>query len=384
MDKYSILEKHLQYILYEFIIEQTDKFVYIPKLDHSLTLLTDIIHGYQVSSTLLGEGRFGKVIEATTISTQQKCAIKVIHKQKILYLHALEKINNEIRILQKLIQIEHFIQLLDCFHSKEYIWLVFEAGTMNLYEYWKQCNEILLFQDFFHIYKSLLQGVSFLHTHLIAHRDLKLENVIIIESFLPQVKSSTTADFISRFVKIIDFGLSQDEMNLNENKQTNLSCGTVGYFAPENSFDKQIFISPYPTDIWSLGCILLQLLYGEHIFKTYWLSAYFNQSTSKIRCKQVLCFALEESLLQIQNYSKNCIVMIQTTREVLSQLHQLLFKMLQINILQRITIQEILLHELFQEITERICEETYIPVKPTENKKTGSFTKRIFRLSGRG
>ena len=378
------MEKQLQYLLFEFLIEQTDKFKFIPTLDHSIIEHSSHISHYEITSHILGEGRFGRVIEASNVKTNQKCAIKVINKRRILNLKAVFRMNNEIRILQKLTNHEHFIQLFDCFHSNNYFWLVFEAGTMSLYDYWKKENEILSLNQFLNIFGSIIRGILFLHNHDIAHRDLKLDNIVVFNSFLPHIDNgSKTLDSNLTYqqIKIIDFGLSLDETNLDEEGQTNISCGTVGYFAPENVFDSNVLLYPFPTDMWSLGCMLLQLLFGEHLFCSYWLPAYYDKSSSKIRCKEVLCDYLQEALKKINNYSHGCVVMIQTSNDVYIELCRLLFGMLQINVSERFTIQQLLSSVLFESSTERIFDDSFAPVRPTDNhKKTSSFKGRIARI----
>ena len=74
----------------------------------------------------------------------------------------------------------------------------------------------------------------------IIHRDLKLENVLLIENGC------------NNKIKLIDFGLSTFTDNINMFKK----CGTPGYVAPEILADKN-----YGTkaDVFSTGVILYSL-----------------------------------------------------------------------------------------------------------------------------
>lgn len=81
----------------------------------------------------------------------------------------------------------------------------------------------------------------------ILHRDLKLSNILLADTGV---------------VKIIDFGLAVQLLNLEEERET--LCGTPNYIAPEVIKNK-----PYGlmTDLWSLGCILYALLTGTPPFE---------------------------------------------------------------------------------------------------------------------
>jgi serine/threonine protein kinase len=89
------------------------------------------------------------------------------------------------------------------------------------------------------IFAQLLQGLIYVHSKGIAHRDLKLENVLLDENFNIKIADFGTAGFFS--------------------KRGNLRTliGTPGYMAPEISTGKKY--KGVEADIFSLGCILFML-----------------------------------------------------------------------------------------------------------------------------
>lgn len=108
--------------------------------------------------------------------------------------------------------------------------------------------------------KQLLEGLSVLHSHGWAHRDLKPRNILVVRR---------APDWL---VKIGDFGVSKhisDDITI-----LNTTVGTPGYTAPEIlhfiDADDTEGSSGYTTkvDIWSLGCVLYQLLTGQVPFTT--------------------------------------------------------------------------------------------------------------------
>ncbi len=93
------------------------------------------------------------------------------------------------------------------------------------------------------IFQQIIFGLEYLHTHQVAHRDLKPENILLDED---------------NNVKIADFGLSnimRDGIFLYS------SCGSPNYAAPELINDK--FYNGASIDIWSCGVILYALLTGQ-------------------------------------------------------------------------------------------------------------------------
>ncbi|MCB0422506.1 MAG: serine/threonine protein kinase [Bdellovibrionales bacterium] len=101
------------------------------------------------------------------------------------------------------------------------------------------------------IMNQILEGVSAAHSNQILHRDLKPAN-IVVDSQLN--------------VKILDFGVSKDIGSCDENNstQTGEVWGTVDYFSPEILKGMSHSIQ---TDIFSLGVIFYELVWGEKPFK---------------------------------------------------------------------------------------------------------------------
>ena len=143
-------------------------------------------------------------------------------------------------------------------------------------------------------------GVAYFHTHQVSHRDLKPENILLDED---------------NNIKLADFGLSnvmKDGIFLYS------SCGSPNYAAPELINGK--FYNGASIDIWSCGVILYTLLTGCLPFN----EKQTNKLYQKIReCKYILPENISDSA------------------------KDLIFRMLQKNPLDRITIPEIKQHKWF-------------------------------------
>jgi len=104
--------------------------------------------------------------------------------------------------------------------------------------------------------RQLLVGVNHCHERGIAHRDLKLENVLLTGGAYPD----------GGVVKIIDFGLSHQYTQLRDgsfdrSKPLTEMCGSKSYAAPE-VLNGGAGYDGFAADMWSLGVSLFAMLSG--------------------------------------------------------------------------------------------------------------------------
>mmetsp|Transcript_42870 Transcript_42870/g.76915 ORF Transcript_42870/g.76915 Transcript_42870/m.76915 type:complete len:310 (-) Transcript_42870:143-1072(-) len=93
-------------------------------------------------------------------------------------------------------------------------------------------------------------AVAHMHAVGIAHRDIKPENASVRE----------TAEHIT--FKLIDFDVS---IQCKPDQLSDNVCGTFPFAAPEIHLQKRY--RPHPTDVWSLGVMLGEILTGVHLME---------------------------------------------------------------------------------------------------------------------
>ena len=98
------------------------------------------------------------------------------------------------------------------------------------------------------IISQLTDGLAHAHDSYIIHRDIKPQNIMILEDGM---------------VKITDFGIAM-ALNASDLTQTNSVMGSVHYLPPEQASGKG---STIKSDIYSLGILMYEMLAGTMPFK---------------------------------------------------------------------------------------------------------------------
>jgi tRNA A-37 threonylcarbamoyl transferase component Bud32 len=196
----------------------------------------------------LGKGSYAVVKLATHKITKNKYAIKIYSKQSLIDPQKRNTVKNEINILKQ-IDNENIMKLYEVIDTPSNLYLVLEyINGINLLEIIK--NEKFHFikeQRAKKIFLQVVKGISYCHKKNIFHRDIKLENILVL-------KDDT--------IKIIDFGFG---IKCNKDMYQKLFCGTPSYMPPE-IVKKEKYIACY-SDIWSLGVLFYAMLYGIFPFK---------------------------------------------------------------------------------------------------------------------
>jgi len=210
-------------------------------------LFTGNIEEYNFSKSL-GQGAYASVKQATHVPTKKIYAVKTYEKSKLLDPQKKRNVRKEIRIMQKLDH-DKIIKCKEAIDAPRQIHIVMEyVGGLSLHGYIKKHPQRKLpEQEAKRLFKQVLSAVEYCHSKNVAHRDIKLENILLDSN---------------NDVKLIDFGFSTI---MPSDKKVKLFCGTPSYMAPE-IVSRQEY-SGQPADIWALGVLLFVLLCGTFPFK---------------------------------------------------------------------------------------------------------------------
>ena len=182
---------------------------------------------------------------ALHICSGRLVAIKSFNKKKLKSKHAITKIYHEIEILKKL-RHPFISQIYDTFETDTHILIVMEYICGDLLSFIRKRAKLNESSAKI-IFKQVTEGLKYIHSNKIVHRDIKLDNILID---------------LNNTVKICDFGVSR---KLSTGDIMHENCGTPAYIAPEIFQNKGY--EGYACDIWSAGVTLYYMLAGVQPFK---------------------------------------------------------------------------------------------------------------------
>lgn len=217
----------------------------------------DIIGEYFRVKEKSGEGAFSNVYTCIDTRTQQNIIIKVCRSSRCYVEAAVE----EIKTMHKLNKIDYnlhyFVHYYGHFTFKGHTCIIFERLGQSLfsvlqYHHFKPfgVNAIRSFMW------QIVSAVDILHRNDMIHTDLKLENILLKErALIDRDGYDINTGRSSTAVRIIDFGSSDTGSSWHHHLVT-----TRHYRAPEILMGLRW---SYECDIWSLGCILVELAVGK-------------------------------------------------------------------------------------------------------------------------
>jgi len=205
-----------------------------------------ILYRYEILSGL-GKGAFGDVYKAYDHATEKMVALKMIRNEKRF--HRQGKV--EVKVLNMLrdqdTDYSHCcVHMLDYFVFRNHLCITFEMHHNDLYTELKSGGFVGFDTDYVQqITEDTLRCLELLHRNSIVHADLKPENMLMTSSN-------------DRRVKVIDFGSS-----CFKHEKVHTYIQSRYYRSPE----VMLGLGYGPAiDMWSLGCIMVELATGSPIF----------------------------------------------------------------------------------------------------------------------
>ncbi|KAI3362659.1 hypothetical protein L3Q82_001733 [Scortum barcoo] len=225
----------------------------------------------------IGEGQYGKVYTCINVDTGELMAMKEIRFQPNDH-KTIKETADELKIFEGIKHpnlVRYFgVEL----HREEmYIFMEYcDEGTLE------EVSRLGLQEHVIRLYsKQITTAINVLHEHGIVHRDIKGANIFLTSSGL---------------IKLGDFGCS---VKLRNNTHTmpgevNSTLGTAAYMAPEVITRAKGEGHGRAADIWSLGCVLIEMVTGK---------------ASEMLCNIYIKFQFEASLRPWHEYEHNFQIM---------------------------------------------------------------------------
>merc|ERR1712222_205874 len=251
---------------------------------------------YKLTGQSLGEGSYGKVETCVNVFTGIEYAVKII--EKVPGLFSRSKILKEIEIYHLCRGEKNIIQLIEYFEEANCFYLVFEKMLGGPLLDHIQRRVCFTEAEASRIVKDLAGALKHLHAQGIAHRDLKPDNVLCVNSNSPGP------------VKLCDFDLCSAPVSIDTTITPTLlsPVGSLEYMAPEvvdtfliddyDDDDDESICYNKKCDLWSLGVIMYILLCGYAPFAgNCGLDCGWDRGESCTDCQERLFSSIREGRL---------------------------------------------------------------------------------------
>ena len=218
----AVIEKNLKDYLIDRIYLQDDTIT----LDQLTYLIT------------LGSGSYGNVSLVKSAKKNYYYAIKNISNKQILYNQLSSNLELEKSIL---LQIDHpfIVKLVKTLKDEKFIYFLMDyIRGKELFDVIRDIGVLTKSQTLFYG-ASIMLAVRYLHQRKFVYRDIKPENIMVLEN---------------GYIKIIDFGTAK----AIEDK-TETTMGTPHYMAPEMIFGKGY---SFEVDYWAIACCMYEFICG--------------------------------------------------------------------------------------------------------------------------
>jgi eukaryotic-like serine/threonine-protein kinase len=215
---------------------------------NTIAELNDSLIGRYLVEQEIGQGGMATVYLARDVRHDRKVAIKVIHPELAVVLGP-DRFVTEMKVTANL-QHPHILPLFDSGTARGQLFYVMPFVEGETLRDKLTREQQLPIDEAVRLTTEVAGALDYAHRHGVVHRDIKPENILLHDG---------TA-------LVADFGIALAVSNAGGTRltQTGLSLGTPQYMSPEQATGDKVIDGR--TDVYSLGCMMYEMLTGEPPF----------------------------------------------------------------------------------------------------------------------
>lgn len=216
------------------------------------TLSTDMVESASVfyrkpgNESVVGSGTYGQVFKGLNVYTKGLAALKRIRMDNEKDGFPVTAIR-EIKLLQSLRHV-NIVNLQEVMVEKNDCFMVFEYLSHDLTGLLNHPSFVLQPAQKKHLAQQLFEGMDYLHTRGVLHRDIKAANILVSKDGI---------------IKIADFGLARFYAKRHQLDYTNRVI-TIWYRSPELLLGETKYTAA--VDVWSTACVMMEIFTRNAIF----------------------------------------------------------------------------------------------------------------------
>jgi serine/threonine-protein kinase len=204
------------------------------------------LHGRYNLDRELGQGGMAVVFLATDLRHDRKVALKVLRPEIATEIGA-ERFLREIKMAAGLTH-PHILPVYDSGDAGGLLFYVMPNMEGRSLRERLDAERQLSLDEALRITREVASALDYAHRHHVVHRDVKPENILLHEGS----------------AMVADFGIGKALSDGGSITQTGLTVGTPAYMSPEQASGERDLDGR--SDLYSLGCVLYEMLTGEPPF----------------------------------------------------------------------------------------------------------------------